>query len=106
MAFNPRAGFWDDAGALNSLTGSGFITGSRSGDGGDLVLRFNDGDASSTLTLRHFFWNNFAEGAGTGAGSSIGSDRLAAILQNVVEDGGQIASGASFLAAAHDYLLA
>ncbi|UFN50292.1 hypothetical protein LPC08_06615 [Roseomonas sp. OT10] len=106
VAFNPTAGFWDDTGSLNGLVSSDFITASRSADGGDLVLRFNDSDAPSVLTLRYFFWNNYAETVGTTAGAEIGDARLVQMLLNVVEDGTPIATGAAFLTASHDYLLA
>ncbi|MFC7737529.1 tandem-95 repeat protein [Roseomonas sp. GCM10028921] len=107
VAFNSTAGAWDDLSFLKGLTAGAtpFITGARSADGGDLNLDFHAGEASSSLVLKWFFWDNAsaltASEKATSFGGAIGSDDLADILLKSVQDGA--VSGPDFIAKAHDY---
>lgn len=109
LAFSAQAGDWDDAGYLGGLVDRGFVSGTRSADGGDLTLNFGNGAGASSLTLKWFFWDNGdvlsdAE-RGTGFGQSIGKDNLVGILQDAVRDGGSVGvGGTDFLEQAHDYV--
>ncbi len=109
LAFNSDAGFWDDSVSLGELVDTGFISGARSADGGDLLLSFGAGAEQSSLTLKWFFWDNSwylsAAEKATANGQAIGRDNLVGILQDAIADGGQFGvSGPDFLAKAHDYI--
>lgn len=106
VAFHGTAGFWDSAAKIAARVNNGAISGSRSADGGDLVLRFEAGAATSNLVLKHFFWNNAdqltpAEQA-AGFGQAIGKTLLAGILDDAMMDGG--VSGPSFFEDAQNYV--
>ncbi len=109
VAFNDVAGFWDDAEDIGALVDSGFVSGARTGDGGDLVLTFGSGAAQSSVTLKWFFWDNawFIQGdaRSTPFGEVIARDALVSLLQVAVQDGGDFGvSGPDVLAKGHDYI--
>jgi Ca2+-binding RTX toxin-like protein/3',5'-cyclic AMP phosphodiesterase CpdA len=107
IAFSSQAGFWDDVGRLREMAESGFVSGERSRDGGDLALTFAEGtERESSLTLKWFFWDNggflSASEKSTRPGAELAAGDLAGILEEVIQDGG--VSGAGFLAAAHNLM--
>ncbi|GGE06746.1 hypothetical protein GCM10011390_27290 [Aureimonas endophytica] len=110
LAFNPAKGFWDDKANLASLADSGFVSGARSADGGDLTLTFAKGQAAeSSVTLKWFFWDNgqfLTDGERqTGFGQSIATDKLVGILEDVIQDGGTVGvSGTDFVAKGLNYV--
>jgi len=109
LAFNPKAGFWDDASDLASLVDQGFVSGQRSANGGDLTLTFGTGDVSSSVTLKEFFWNNASYLSPSekvaSCGGTLASAALVGILEDVVMDGSSVGvDGADYLAKAHHYI--
>jgi VCBS repeat-containing protein len=109
VAFNSKTGFWDDAGDLGGLIDSGFVSGNRSADGGDLKLTFGIGAEKSTITLKWFFWDNASfltsSEKATGFGQAVGKGDLIDILQKAVQDGGSVGvSGSDFVPKGHSYI--
>ncbi len=109
VAFNSKAGFWDDVSDLEALVDQGFVSGQRSAKGGDLTLTFGAGEERSSVLLKEFFWNNASylspSEKATKYGQAIGTAELVGILQDVIRDGGDVdAVGADYLAKAHQYI--
>jgi Ca2+-binding RTX toxin-like protein len=106
VAFNSKAGFWDNDADLNSLVSDDWVTAFRGtgGNAGDLTLTFGKNAAQSSVTLKWFFWDNGSFGT-TNGNSAISDTQLVDILKAAVQDGGTVGvSGSSFLADAHNYI--
>ncbi|WP_152046474.1 calcium-binding protein [Aureimonas psammosilenae] len=110
LAFNSKAGFWDNKADLASITQNGFVSGARSADGGDLTLFFAKGQANeSSVTLKWFFWDNGQflsnDERSTAFGQYIAADKLAGILEDVMQDGSSVGvSGTDFVAKGLNYV--
>ncbi|MBM6593696.1 cadherin-like domain-containing protein [Microvirga pudoricolor] len=106
VAFNPKAGFWDNDADLTSLVASDFVNASRGtgGNAGDLTLTFGSGPSQSSVTMKWFFWDNGSFGTTNGS-ANVTDGQLLSILKAAVQDGASVGvSGSDFLAKAHNYI--